>query len=128
MRRHLRAIVYELDPRPVELLTSQLSLWYAFALATSESATRPQPWWLWSAWCATAALAKVVGVLPTLAAPAPRWSPWLRGAGCLLGLTFWIVLSTVFFALAGRGITWGGFACIAAAQGWCLYRIARRGA
>lgn len=129
MRRYVRAIVYDLDPRSVELLTSQLSLWFAVVLVTSPSPVRPQPWWLWSGWCGLAALCKIAGVLPTLVRyPPPWWSPWLRGAGNLLGLTFWTVLATVLFFLARGGIAWGGYAIVAAGQAWCLFRITRKGA
>jgi hypothetical protein len=127
MRRYLRALVYDLDPRPVELLTAQLSIWFCLVLITSSSVARPLPWWLWSAWCGTAAALKIAGVLPTLVRFPPYWwTHWARAAGCLMGLTFWVVLATVLFLLAPYGISWGGYAVVAFGQAWCFFRLTRR--
>ena len=129
MRRYLHAIVYELDPRPVELLTAALSAWFCVVLLTSTAPTRPQPWWLWSAWCAASSSLKVAGVLATLGRGLPpRWSPWLRRAGAALGFAFWVVLATVLWVTARQGITWGGFVIVAVAQLLVLFRLARKGA
>jgi hypothetical protein len=125
MRRRLRMAVFGLDTRPVELLTAQLSLWFAVALWTSASPNRPEPFWLWSGWCAAAGLAKALGVGATLDATSPRWSYWSRRVGSFLGLFFWFALTSVFFFLARGGISWGGYFIIALAQSWCFLRLWR---
>jgi hypothetical protein len=128
MGRFLRAVVYDLDPRPVELLTAALSLWFAVVIATSDSAVRPQPAALWTVWCGCAALCKLVGCYPAvLGLPVPRWRRFLRVLGSFLGLWFWIVLAVALFLLARGGIAWGGYFLIACAQGLALYRLTRRG-
>lgn len=127
MRRYVRAIVYDLDPRPVELLTAQLSLWFSVVLLISDSPNRPQPWWAWSLWCFLSAALKVGGVMPTLVRfPAPPWARVVRVLGNLFGLTFWVVLACVLFLLARGGIAWGGYGMLAAAQAWALFRLTRR--
>lgn len=121
----VRAIVRDFDTRPVELLTAQLSLWFAFVLLTSDATYRPVPFWLWSLWCAVAGLAKLLGLGASFDPHPPRWSRWARLLGTALGTAFWIVLTTVLFLLLRGGISWGGYAIIAAAQGWACWRLYR---
>lgn len=121
----MRAIVLDLDTRAVEFLTAQLSLWFALVLLTSDAAYRPVPAQVWSLWCATAATLKLLGIGASFDPRPPRWARRARLAGAALGMVFWIVLSVVLFALLRGGLSWGGYAIIAAAQGWVACRLWR---
>lgn len=126
MRRILRALIYDLDPRPVELLASQISLWFAVVLTQTTTSAIPQPRWFWTIWCFVAAFAKVAGVLPSLLSDhPPRWSAWCRLVGAALGAFFWLVLAGVLVLLVPGGIGWGAFLILSGAQGWVLYRLGR---
>ena len=121
--RIMRAIIFDLDTRPVEFLTAQLSLWFALVLITSDAAYRPQPLWFWPLWCALAGVAKLLGVGASFDPRPPLWARRARIVGSFLGAIFWIVLATVLFLLLRGGLSWGGYAIIAAAQAWCLLRV-----
>lgn len=119
--------MFGLDPRAVELLTAQLSLWFAIVFVTSPSPNKLQPVWLWVAWCLAAGLTKAVGVLTTLRAEGPPlWTRHARIAGCFLGVGFWATLAAFLFALTrGQSIVWGGYFLVACAQAWALFRLFR---
>lgn len=123
----LRGLVFDLDPRAIEVFTAQLSLWFAAVFALSPTTTKPQPVWLWVLWCVAAGGLKIGGVLPTLRVPDGRaWARNARIAGCFLGVGFWATLATFLLLISRfRGITWGGYALIALAQAWCLFRLFR---
>lgn len=123
--RRLRAAVFDLDTRPVELLTAQLSLWFAVVLLTSDSPNRPHPLWLWPLWCGLAGTSKALGVGATLDGHPPLWSRHARQVGACLGLFFWFALTSVLFFVARGGIAWGGYGIIAVAQSWCFFRLWR---
>lgn len=127
LRGWVASIVWDLDPRPVELLAAQLSLWFAWALTTTTTTSLPVPLWFWSLWALTAAVCKIIGVLPTLTGlNPPHWLQLVRGLGCLLGFFFWGVLSGVFLLLSPGGVGWGAFGIVGLAQGWAFYRVARK--
>jgi hypothetical protein len=123
--RIMRAIVLDLDTRAVEFLTAQLSLWFALVLLTSDAAYRPVPFWAWSLWCATAGVLKLLGIGASFEPRPPRWARWARLVGAVLGTIFWIVLTVVLFALLRGGLSWGGYAIVALAQGWVAFRLWR---
>lgn len=125
MRRVFRALAYEIDTRGVEVITAGLSLWFVFALLTSDAAYRPVPAGLWAAWCGTAAVLKLAGFGASTDPCPPRWARWARLAGSVLGTFFWLLLAGVLFLLLRHGISWGGYAIVAAGQGWCAARIWR---
>lgn len=121
----LDGLLHRLDPRGVELILSQLSLWFALVFLVSDSPLRPQPVRVWSAWCMAAAVLKLAGVLASLTHRPPAWSRGARILGDFMGMIFWFVLTTILFWFARGGIAWGGYLVISLAQGWAGYRAAR---
>lgn len=129
LRRAVRAVVLDLDPRSAELFAAQLSIWFAFTLLRPSSSGKPQPELFWPLWAAVAASCKLVGIAPTLVTSpilVPRWSRIVRGLGDFAGIGFWGMIATFFLLTShGKSLTWGGFAILSAVQMWAFIRVLR---
>lgn len=119
-REQIRALWSDMKPDLVEVLTAFISLSFGAILAFRgrDSNALGAGATFYALLCFTAAACKLVGWAYRLAV--------LRIAGLLLGVIFWVTVSTAFLLTIPGSISWLCFAVMAVAQLWAVRQVVRQ--